>query len=214
MSREKFDSFHSYLVKDAAFSGNWEIPLIESTFDSIPERLVLFSNLKKTTETNQWVHFYTDDRRFECIWKNPSMYVGRLQKFDGIISPDFSIYRDMPLSMQVYNTYRNHALAHWFSTKGIKVIPNVRWGDNRSYDFCFSGIQPNSIVAIGSNGCINSKSDIEYFRQGFEEMNRRLSPHTILVYGPTPNVVFDRYKSSGVQIISFPCEMQRVHQGR
>lgn len=212
MSKKKTDSFHAYLVESAQFVGKWEIPLIESDVEDIPHKLILFSELKNAKRFNQWVHFYTDDRRFECIWNNPSAYVKCLQKFDGVISPDFSVYRDMPLAMQVNNTYRNRAIAHWLSTKGIKVIPNVRWGDERSYEFCFDGILSNSIVAIGSNGCIRTPTDIAYFKQGLAEMNRRLSPHTILVYGPTPSEVFGEFEKTGIQIISFPSEMQKVHR--
>lgn len=138
--------------------------------------------------------------------------IGGSNVFGTILRHMLSVYRDMPLAMQVNNTYRNRAIAHWLSTKGIKVIPNVRWGDERSYEFCFDGILSNSIVAIGSNGCIRTPTDIAYFKQGLAEMNRRLAPHTILVYGSTPSEVFGEFEKTGIQIISFPSEMQKIHR--
>ena len=129
MVKTKFDSFHAYLVKDAVFDGKWEIPRIESTVDEVPQSLLLFTEMHKAKSLNQWIHFYTDDRRFEVLWTQPQKHLKVLQKFDGIISPDYSLFVDMPLSMQVWNVYRNHAISHWLTTKGVKVIPNIRWGD-------------------------------------------------------------------------------------
>lgn len=214
MVKTKFDSFHAYLVKDAVFDGKWEIPRIESAVDEVPQSLLLFTEMRKAKNLNQWIHFYTDDRRFEVLWTQPQKHLKVLQKFDGIISPDYSLCVDMPLSMQVWNVYRNHAISHWLTTKGVKVIPNIRWGDERSYEFCFDGIVPGSIVAVGSHGCIRNSTSRQYFERGLEEMNKRLRPHTILVYGLAPDSIFLKYVKAGVNIIAFPSEMSRVHKIR
>lgn len=211
MSKFKPNSFHADLVKDAVFDGKWEIPRIESNVDEIPTNLVLFTEMRKTANTDQWVHFYTDDRRFEVVWTHPKKYLSILQRFKGIISPDFSLFLDMPLSMQVWNVYRNHAIAHWFTTNGIKVIPNVRWGDERSYEFCFDGIVPGGIVAVGSHGCMRDSLDRLYFERGFSEMCKRLIPHTILVYGPISDSIFLPYIEDGINIVRYPSEMEKIY---
>lgn len=71
--------------------------------------------------------------------------------FRGVISPDFSLYRDMPLVMQQWNIYRNRAIGSWLQMNGVNVIPNVRFGDKRTYDICCEGIDSGSIIAIGSH---------------------------------------------------------------
>lgn len=206
------DNFHAYLVKDAEYDGKFEIPVIENTENLVPKGLVLFPDAQKEKNHNQWIHFYTDDRRFESLWNNPTAYLGLLKKFDGVVSPDFSVHRDMPLAMQIWNTYRNHALAHWFTTKGLKVIPNIRWGDERSYEFCFNGIQRNGIVAVGTTGCIRKTKDRYYFKLGLAEMYKQLSPHTILVYGSAPDDIFLEYSRDGIQIVQYQNEMQKIHE--
>ena len=82
------------------------------------------------------------------LWNNPKAYVKKLKKFRGVISPDFSLYRNMPLCMQLWNTYRNRALAVWMQDNGIEVIPNIRFNDERTYSFCFDGVEKNSTVAV------------------------------------------------------------------
>lgn len=212
MSKRKYDSFHAYLVKSAHFSGPWEIPELENVSDIIPSDLIPFSQINRTQNYNSWVHFYLDDYRFERLWNCPARYLNQLQKFNGIITPDFSVYCDMPLAEQIHNVYRNHALAYWLSLKGIKIIPNVRWGDERSYDFCFDGIPKNGIVSVGTNGCIAVPKCRILFEKGLAEMIHRISPHTILVYGSAPTTIFGQYIASGIQTISFPAELQKVHR--
>ena len=214
MSKMKLDSFHAYLVKGANFDGKWEIPRIETSVNTVPQNLVLFSKIRKATAFDQWVAFFTDDYRFERMWNNPSAYVESLQRFEGIISPDFSVYRDMPLVMQAWNVYRNHALAYWFSTKGISVIPNVRWGDERSYEFCFDGLPRDGIVAIGTHGCLRDRTSREDFERGLVEMTQRLTPRVILVYGPTPKDMFAPYQDSGIQIVQYESERQSFFGGQ
>ena len=127
----------------------------------------------------------------------------------GIISPDFSLYRNMPLVMQKWNTYRSRALAYWLQENGIEVIPNVRFNDERTYEFCFDGIEKNKTVAVGTHGCIKRTEDKELFKYGLEEMVKRLSPKTIIVYGATPEYIFQKYKENGIEIIAFESEFSK-----
>ena len=93
------DVFHAFLVKNAEYDGNIEIPKIKVSQD-IPEKAILFSKAVRSTDFSSWVCFYEDDASFERIWNNPNKYLPILKKFKGVISPDFSLYRDMPLVMQ------------------------------------------------------------------------------------------------------------------
>ena len=103
----------------------------------------------------------------------------------------------MPLCLQIANTYMSRAVGHYFQSQGLYVIPNVRWGDERSYTtielperFAFLGIEKHSIVAISTYGCIRGKENKHYFREGLEAMIECLEPEVILVYGAMPDSVF------------------------
>ena len=82
-------------------------------------------------------HFFEDDYLFERLWRNPKIYLPILKQYNGVILPDFSLYRDMPLVMQLWNIYRSRAIGCWLQSNGIKVIPDVRFGDERTYHCCF-----------------------------------------------------------------------------
>ena len=38
-------------------------------------------------------------------------YLEKIKRFKGVISPDFSIYRNMPLAMQIWNNYKGRTLS-------------------------------------------------------------------------------------------------------
>ncbi|MFQ6749707.1 MAG: DUF4417 domain-containing protein, partial [Clostridia bacterium] len=63
---------------------------------------------------NSILHFYVDDYQFERCWANPNNYIDHLKKFKYVISPDFSLYADLPKAHQIWNCYRNRLLsAFW-----------------------------------------------------------------------------------------------------
>ena len=123
------DVFNAFMVSDADYSGKYEFPVLFPTYQ-VPNRLIVFSKALKTQDYNQWIHFYEDDVSFERIWRNPQRYLPLLKKFNGVILPDFSIYRDMPLAMQIWNKSsfaevgRNEVLRldGWYNTNDLNRI--------------------------------------------------------------------------------------------
>lgn len=205
-----YDVFHSFLVEKADYDGYFELPVIR-TSGQLPNKVITFSKAmsKKWNDFDCWVTFYEHDRDFERLWNKPRRYLDKLKKFKGIISPDFSLYRNMPLIMQMWNTYRGRAIAAWLQNNGIEVIPNVRFGDERTFSFCFDGIEENKAVAVGTHGCIKRKEDKIFFKIGLARMVQRLSPKTIIVYGLAPDSIFKPYKDKGINIIAFESEFSK-----
>lgn len=213
MNEKKFnnyDVFHSFLVENADYEGTIELPKI-STSNYLPKKVITFSKAMSRScyDFDCWVMFYEHDRKFERLWRNPKQYLEKLKKFKGIISPDFSLYRNMPLVMQMWNTYRNRALSVWLQNNGIEIIPNVRFGDERTFSFCFDGIEKGKTVAIGTLGCIRKKEDKIFFKVGLAYMVNRLSPKNIIVYGGVPDSIFKPYKDMGINIIAFESEISK-----
>ena len=129
---------------------------------------------------NSILHFYVDDYQFERCWANPNNYIDHLKKFKYVISPDFSLYADLPKAHQIWNCYRNRLLAAFWQARGVKIIPNVSWGDESSFAWCFDGIPQNSVVAISTVG---TRSNKKAFLRGYRRMLKVLKPTQIIVYG-------------------------------
>ena len=65
------DVFRSFLVNNADYAGDLEMPCIEAE-DAVPEDVTVFSKAVRSKEYNSFVHFYEDDVNFERIWNNPN----------------------------------------------------------------------------------------------------------------------------------------------
>ena len=196
------------MVKNAIYEGCLEIPHIAS--EKIrPKMLIPFSRAVSGTDFCSWVHFYEDDAVFERIWNNPLKYLSFLKKYQGVISPDFSLYRDMPLVMQQWNVYRSHAVGHWLQRNGIPVITNVRWSDERTYELCCMGTPHCTAIAVGSHGCVKTKDDRKYFIRGLDYVIKTLTPTEIIVYGTAPEDIFGKCKAEGISILQFDSDFMQ-----
>lgn len=121
--------------------------------------------------------------QFERIWQRPDFYIEKLLEFDSALAPDFSLYLDMPIAMQVWNIYRSRLIGQIMQDYGLTVIPTVSWASEESFDFCFDGLPKNSTLAISTIGVKQNKEQFEVWKNGVTEMIKRLTPKRIVVYG-------------------------------
>lgn len=205
------DVFRAFLVKNAHYEGDLEIPCLKAE-KVLPSKLVPFSKAVGGREPDAWVHFYEDDVSFERLWNRPNKYLPILKRYAGIITPDFSVYRDMPLVMQQWNIYRSRAIGHWLQENGIPVITNVRWGDVRTYELCCTGVPHGSAIAIGSHGCIKLVQERQGFAEGLDYVVDKLKPNTLIVYGTAPDAIFSKYKNSGITVLQFDSDCMIAHK--
>lgn len=214
MSNYKYvnNGFNPKLINNVSLVGKYDMPLIKKEEIEGVENFIPFDKRNKCKDENGIVHFYIYDDAFKQIINNYEKYLEELKKFKAVISPDFSIYYDMIIPEQIYNTYMNRAMGAYYQNNGIKVIPNVRWGDSRSYEFCFEGLEKEGIYAIGSYGQIKKKANLYYFEKGLEEFFKRLNPKKVYIYGTMPDSIFDKYKTR-TELISIEPYTSKVYRG-
>lgn len=170
--------------------GKYGIPPIDPYNGNINvEHWVGFNYAKKDEYCRKdvGVHFCLDDYQFETLWEHPNKYIDKFRKCGAILSPDFSLYSDFPLAIQIYNHYRKHWLARFYQDRGITVIPTIAWSDRESFKWCFDGEPHNSIVAISTIGVLKDKAATNLFMKGFEEMKKILTPSKIICLTNTDN---------------------------
>ena len=197
----KANALKSEIVKDAQFVGKYDLPLLKRT-DSIPKSIIPFDTINQST-LDKWVHFYIDDYKFKRVWNNPEKYINVLKKYPGIIGFDFSAYIDMPVAQQIWNMYRNRALSHYFQENGIDIIPNIQWGDENTYEFCFDGIPTGGTVAISTNGAIKNSLERYIFKKGLIKMLEVVKPKTVINYSSMPDDIFGECKNAETKFIHF-----------
>jgi hypothetical protein len=159
----------------------------------VPERLVAFSEAvhKADPTPGTWVHFYEDDYKFERLWREPERHFDLLTPFDGVISPDFSLYRNMSGSCKIWNTYRSYLLGAAMQARGMKVIVNVRLSGRKSIPYALAGVPPDSTLAIGLHGCTKSVENRGHVLEEVRTICDECQPANLVVYGSSRYGVLD-----------------------
>ncbi len=126
----------------------------------------------------------------------------------------------MPLWEQIANIGVSRSIGHYLQQQEKYVIPNARWGDERTYtkgifDYipAFSGIPKNSVVSIGTYGCSKSKEDKYYLEAGLEAMLTELTPQDVIVYGSYNPKIFGKYERY-TRFHHLPDWTTYVHKGK
>lgn len=177
------DTYNLDLVDiESSTNDFWQMPIIKNDH-YIPKDLIGFNYAKSSKSKDAGIHFYLDDYQFERLWNNPSEYVDVLSKYECILSPDFSLYLDMPMPMKIWNIYRSRQIGQYYQNMGIKVIPTLSWAEKETFEFCFKGIPKGSIVSISTIGVKRDEEALKIWRDGMNAMIKEIEPSTILVYG-------------------------------
>ena len=198
-------------------TGKLQIPIIprfqEKPGDFDDLLLIGFdkTNLQDQNHLSRMAHFFLYDYRFERVWKNPDKDIEKLSRYRAVLSPDFSMYLEMAPVMQLYNVFRNRWCGAYWTSKGMRVVPSVNWGDESTFDFCFDGIEKGSVVAVSTYMASehdNRKDQKEWFIAGYNEMLRRVEPEKIICYNtPFPemqgDIIYVDYEMSSWKYMNY-----------
>lgn len=170
--------------------GKYYVPeLREENIDVETLEWIPFNYAKTAKDrSNKGVHFYIDDYQFTRLWSRPDAYLHMLQQFGAVCTPDFSLYHEMPLAVQIYNHFRKQWLGAYWQQHGIHVIPTVRWCGMDSFEWCLDGIPKNSIVSISNVGAEINEYEKKCFAEQCRKAIKILTPRKILWYGKTPKL--------------------------
>jgi len=174
--------------------GQFEMPKLEPVQVDLTDPKVIGFNyaIGERHPEDKIVHFFLDDYQFERVWNDPDRYLPVLNKFKAVLAPDFSMYTDFPLPVQLFNQYRRQWCGAYWQEHGITVIPNICWSTEDSFSWCFDGIPKRSLVCISTVGGFHSKAAKEAWLKGYEKCLEALEPSEILLFGKAfPEIKFD-----------------------
>lgn len=180
--RLKTDNSYNLQLVNAFDCDENGMPVLE-TVDHVPAQLIGFNYAKTAKDHDVGLHFFIDDYQFQRLWNSPEHYLELIKSFDCVLTPDFSLYMDMPLPMQAWNEYRRRALGRYWQRNGVIVIPTLSWSDERSYDFCFKGLPKGATYATSTVGVKRDKQATQIWFDGMDAAIKALDPARILLYG-------------------------------
>ncbi|MFQ9793048.1 MAG: DUF4417 domain-containing protein [Acutalibacteraceae bacterium] len=183
MTSETFRNQGLFLRNQFQGEGIFEIPIVKKQHVNVETiTLIGYDHVKPEEKefTHAMVHFFLDDYKFEVLWNNPEPRIKKLAQYRAVLTPQYSLYTEMPMTLQLYNTFRNRWVGAYLQSRGITVIPTVCWGTPQSYWFCFDGLETGSIVTVSTLGVRTEK---ELFMHGYQEMIKRVNPEAVICYG-------------------------------
>ena len=205
------DGFQAYLTVGATFVGKCGIPMLMDLKNAqIPRDIVPFSKVNTNKDKRKYVHFYLHDKEFSTALTATKRYVDKLKLYDGVITPDCTMMIGQSTCLQQANTYMNRAVGFYLQKSGIPIIPNVRWSDESSFEYCFLGIPKGSIVSVSTHGCIKTFEQKRMFKIGMTAMLNEICPSAVLVHGYMPDSIFGEFKAQ-VSLYRYASEFERTH---
>ena len=173
--------------------GFYQMPKIEIE-THIPNGLMGFNYALTSGDQSKGIHFYVDDYQFERIWNDPHKYINILREYDCVLTPDFSLYMDMPISMKIWNVFRSRLIGQMMQDEGLVVIPTVSWAEPETFDFAFAGLPEGGVMSISTVGVKKDANAFKIWKDGTTELIKRKKPSALLVYGGAVDFDFGNTK--------------------
>lgn len=150
------DVYLAYLIANARRTKTDDYPIIEEWMVATepPKEIIQWDRRRDVSNPSETcMSFYCCDHEFQPILGNPKRYVEKLREYQCVIGMDASPYDNMPIWVQKSQIGLNLGITYYYGSLGIKVIPNVRLGDNRTLS-SLEAYPKHTLIAIGTNGFI------------------------------------------------------------
>lgn len=192
------DNSKLFLIEGAELVGEFDIPKLHPCFtESVPEFVSSFTKAYSQRPIDGGlIYGYEADDRIERIWHEPRRYLPFLRRADYFVGPDLSLLIGMPKSMQIYNLYRNHALAYWYQKNGVRVVPSACWSDIDSFLWTFCGLPDRGTIAVSMTGAMGNYWSKRAFWRGLHEMFKWVHPDKVWLFGMHRNAEVENFISS------------------
>lgn len=216
----ELDEFKTYLEinlcvppvsGDIPTAGKYNFPQL-ARVNYLPEEPVYpFNYLKSTvTKGRYWYHCFTAEKNFHRLYNSFSDYVELLQQTKGIISADFSLFRDYPEEILIDKCRANRLVDYALQRAGIPMIPTAGFAGESSWEWCFDGLPLNSTVAVTTNCLGRDREAHRLFVGGINTMIKKIHPTAIVVCGKVPAWMQKRHPD--IQIIHIQSYSEMWHE--
>ena len=184
-----------HLLKKTKQAGIFGMPVLHCDTDVYPDFLALYrerSLYHKTLLTG--VCFYAYDREFDgenglfnaIYYDNKERlqyFKERFKNVNFIITPDYSVFGDMPRIENLHRIFKARIVALWFIFELHKVvIPNISYTDEDDFSICFSGLETCSVIAFNAKGHVKYPRERKLLEAAVKYAVDNLQLKAILVY--------------------------------
>ena len=199
------DVYLAYLIANSRRTKLDEFPIIEAWMVATepPKEIIQWDRRGDVIVPQETaISFYCQDPGFQPVLNNPKNYVDKLRQYQCVIGLDASPYDNMPIVVQKSQIFLNLACTYYYGSQGIKVIPNVRLGDNRTLS-SLEEYPKHTLIAVGTHGFTKRLDNRHIFIEQVQKIVDELEPIGICVYGPASDDIFGYARLKGIPIYQY-----------
>lgn len=183
-SRAKAECNNLHLINGMRITQRYGFPILSPCTECPNLACVPYSSRNERGKQNFGVHFFEDDYKFENpIWNRLDQTTYQLRNRPYLFTPDHSLYVGPLSALNISSIYKSRFEGAFWTLCGYKVIPTASWGDVDSFEYCFDGLPLNSVIAVCGTGICGNNGALELWYTGLSELERRLQPILIIIYG-------------------------------
>ncbi len=177
------DNMH--LTHNMRFTDEHHFPILSAyNPESLDFDLFSYKDRNKHREGKWAVHFFQNDYTFiKAVTDRLEETTSTLANCDVLFAPDFSLYVNTPVFINMQNVFRSRFAAAYWQSIGFNVIQTASWGNANSFSYCFEGLAEHSVTAvcgIGHDHCTQAKHLWQY---AVRRLIKEKSPTKLIVYG-------------------------------
>lgn len=199
------DVYLAYLIDGARRTKTDGFPIIEEWMVSTepPNEIFQWDRRQDVTDPSKTgISFYCNDPAFQPVLANPKAYTEKFRQYGTIVGLDASPYDNMPLWVQKSQIGLNIGITYYYGSQGIKIIPNIRIGNNETLS-SLEAYPHHTLIALGTNGFVHKLSNRYKFAEQVQKVVDVLEPSGVCVYGPAPVEIFEYVKFKGIPIYQY-----------
>lgn len=175
-SDEERPILSKYDVPDALWATNNEfgIPLLDINMqaDAVDAPIAKWGYYGRNKRVGTY-HFYTEDYKFEALWKDPSVLLN--SGAINVVEPNYSTNAQMPIAIVLYNIYRKRWIARWLQSKGVRIFVDLNVNEEFANE---------NLIGIPKGWTAFFTRSIESF--GLESLERHYAQACAIADGKTP----------------------------
>mgnify|MGYP002625235980 FL=1 len=199
------DVFLAYLIEQAHRTVPDGYPILEDWMiaTEVPKEVFQWDCRDEVNDpTITGMSFYCNDKGFTPVLNNPHRYVEKLSQYACVIGMDASPYDNMPLAVQKSQIFTNLAITYFYGRQGLKIIPNVRLGNDDTVGM-LDAIPKECRIAVGTNGFIWRRNNRTVFKDQMNIVIDVLRPTGVIVYGQAYDYVFQAAIDADIPIYKY-----------
>ena len=180
--------------------------------DYIPKKIQSFSESLHYPVYDAWLHFYEEDEKCKIYTEGLAPYLDHIKKFAGAVSLDRSNGWNDDLEDQKNMNQVNENSRKVFAKNGIPFVTNVRFGDAKSYSFCFQNIPQKSVLFVGSHGTQSYADFKVVLLAGVEAVIKWLHPRALLIYGVVDERILKVCIAKDITLVRYPSQCSVMYE--